>query len=109
MMDKRTFTKLAGISAAFVLFPSLARSQQLSAPSPLGRFLLVASEGLYVVERDGSCSWSYEPAPNRKPMTGMEADIIYDGSPLPNGNFLLSTHQYLREVDRNKRTVWEYR
>jgi hypothetical protein len=79
------------------------------AKSPLGRYLLVASEGLYVVEPDGRCSWSYNPAPQGKQVRGMEEDIIYDGWALPNGHFLYSTHQYLREIDQGKRTVWEYR
>ena len=76
---------------------------------PLGRYLLVASEGLYVVEEDGRASWSYHPAPAGKQVRGLEEDIIYDGWALPNGHFLYSTHQYLREIDREKRTVWEYR
>ena len=41
-----------------------ARDQDVaSADSPLRRYLLVASEGLYEVEPDGSCSWSYNPEP----------------------------------------------
>jgi hypothetical protein len=69
----------------------------------------VASEGLYVVERDGSSSWSYHPAPAGQQILGMEDDIIYDGWALPHDHYLFSTHRYIREIDRDKRTVWEYR
>lgn len=73
------------------------------------RMLLVASEGLYVMERDGQCSWFY----NVPPMNGIGAgefdDLIYDGRELPGGNFLYATHRYLREVNREGETVWEYR
>jgi len=79
------------------------------AASPLGRFLLVASEGLYVVEADGRSSWAYHPAPLGQQVRGMEDDIIYDGCPLPNGHYLFSTHRYIREIDKDKRTIWEYR
>ena len=67
----------------------------------LGRFLLVASEGLYVVESDGSCSWSYHPAPYGQQVKALEDDIIYDGWALPNDHYLFSTHRYIREIDRD--------
>ena len=69
--------------------------------SPLGRFLLVASEGLYVVEPDGSSSWAYHPAPLGQQVRGMEDDIIYDGCPLSNGHYLFSTHRYIRNFQKN--------
>lgn len=78
-------------------------------PAPLGRFLLVASEGLYVVEPDGKPSWTYHPEPYRGQGWVAYDDLIYDGWALPNGRFLYATHRYVREVDRDKRTVWEYR
>ncbi len=84
-------------------------AQEKSQTVHLGRFLLVASEGLYLVESDGSCSWSYHPAPYGQQVKAMEDDIIYDGWALPNGHYLFSTHRYIREIDRDKRTVWEYR
>ncbi len=82
---------------------------EITPASPLGRFLLVASEGLYVVEPNGRPSWSYHPAPHGQQVRGMEDDIIYDGFALPHDHYLFSTHRYIREIDRDKRTVWEYR
>jgi hypothetical protein len=87
----------------------LAWSADQRNPSPLGRHLLVASEGLYMVEADGRASWSYQPAPERQPFRGMEDDLIYDGWVLSNGHYLYSTHRYVREIDAAKRTLWEYR
>ncbi len=47
--------------------------------SPLGRYLLVASEGLYVVEPDGSCSWSHHPEPYQGQGWVEYDDLVYDG------------------------------
>ena len=79
------------------------------ADSPLGRYFLVASEGLYVVEKDGRPSWSYHPTPYQGQGWGKYDDLIYDGWVLPGERVLFSTHRYVRELDRNKQTVWEYR
>jgi len=77
--------------------------------SPLGRFLLQAAEGLYIVERDGTCSWSYTFAfPQRQTLTQFD-DLIGDACVLPSGNILYAANRYVREIDRQKRTVWEYR
>jgi hypothetical protein len=99
------------LSAGVIASQAIAAQDtgQLTPASPLGRFLLVASEGLYVVEADGHLSWSYHPAPYGQQVRGMEDDIIYDGSALPNDHYLFSTHRYIREIDRDKHTVWEYR
>lgn len=77
--------------------------------SPLGRYLLVASEGLYVVEPDGSCSWSYNPEPYKGQGWVEYDDLVYDGCALPDDRFLFATHRYVREVDRHGKTIWEYR
>ena len=77
--------------------------------SPLARYLLVASEGLYVVESDGNCSWSYHPEPYNGQGWVEYDDLIYDGCALPDDRFLFATHRYVREVDRSGRTLWEYR
>ena len=77
--------------------------------SPLGRYLLVASEGLYVVEPDGSCSWSYNPEPYKGQGWGKYDDLVYDGCALPDDRFLFATHRYVREIDRDGKTIWEYR
>ena len=75
----------------------------------IGRFLLVASEGLYIVESDGRCSWSFTVPPLNGQSPGEFDHLIYDGWALTNGNILFGTHRYVREIDRQKRTVWEYR
>lgn len=75
----------------------------------IGRFLLVSAEGLYVVEADRSSSWSYKSAPYEHDGSTKYDDLLYDGWALPNGHFLFSAHKFAREIDREKRTVWEYR
>ena len=92
-----------GVRAANAQDPSIATT------SPLGRFLLVASDGLYVVESDGHCSWSYNPAPANSQGQVENDNLIYDGSVLPNGHFIFGTHRYVREVDREQKVIWEYR
>ena len=75
----------------------------------IGRFLLVSSEGLYIVESDGRCSWSFTVPPLDGQSPGEFDHLIYDGWALPNGNILYGTHRYVREINRQKQTVWEYR
>src|SRR5262252_6362535 len=106
MMDHFGQAARAGLAlgTALVLWQALAASEPA-----LGRYLLVSSEGLYVVEPDGRPSWSYHPAPPGQQVRAMEDDIIYDGSAIPGGHFVFSTHRYIREIDRDKKTVWEYR
>ena len=76
---------------------------------PLGRFLLVASDGLYIMEPNGGCSWSYNPEPYKGQGWVEYDDLVYDGCALPNDRFLFATHRYVREVDLDGRTIWEYR
>ncbi len=101
------------ITAAALLSPGAARAADdqtaSAAAAPLQRYLLVASEGLYVVEPDGSCSWAYNPTPYQGQGWVEYDDLVYDGCSLPNGHFLYATHRYVREVDSEKQTVWEYR
>lgn len=59
---------LALLSLVIMLFQTLPfgladEKAPTTGESPLGRYLLVASEGLYVVEPDGSCSWFYHTEP----------------------------------------------
>ena len=117
VLKRSGFVKRTVIASFITINVGLIALQGIAAPdkrdvtpkSPLGRFLLVASEGLYVVEPDGRSSWSYHPAAIGQQVRGMEDDIIYDGIALPNGHYLFSTHRYIREIDHEKRTVWEYR
>jgi len=78
-------------------------------PSPAGRFLLVSSDGLYVVEPDGSSSWSHRPAAVPADATTAYDEMIYDGWPIANKRFLFATHRYARMIDSGGRALWEYR
>jgi len=83
--------------------------QPATSAAPIGRFLLVASEGLYVVESDGKPSWSFNPPAYKGQGLVKYDDLVYDGCQLPDGHFLYAAHRYAREIDREKKTVWEYR
>ncbi len=78
-------------------------------PSPLGRFLLQASEGIYIVEPDLTCSWSYTfPPPVKQTLTQYD-DLIGDAVMLLSGHVIYSANRYVREIDRGRKTIWEYR
>lgn len=112
MKDRRVLAIIVSclaVCAGLIWLQGTAFHVDAAETSLLGRFLLVASEGLYVLEADGGASWSYHPTTSGQQVRGMEDDIIYDGFALENGHYLYSTHRYIREIDSNKRTVWEYR
>lgn len=77
--------------------------------SPLGRFLLVAAEGIYIVEADLSCSWSHTFSPPVKQTLTQFDDLISDACVLPSGHILYAANRYVREIERDRKTVWEYR
>ena len=89
----------------FVLFAG-PRVSNRDASSPVGRFLLVSSDGLFLVEENGRASWSHRPSSDT---SSAYDDIIYDGWPLAGERFLFSTHRFAREIDKNGHTRWEYR
>ena len=101
------------ISALTILGTRTAWSEGAGFGKPdqegIGRFLLVSSEGLYIVESDGRCSWSFTVPPLGGQSPGEFDHLIYDGWALANGNILYGTHRYVREINRQKQTVWEYR
>ena len=86
----------SAIAFCLTLGAGLMTGQSMPA-SALGRYLLVASEGLYVVEANGRPSWSYHPAPYGQQVKAMEDDIIYDGFALPGD---APFRYYIREIDR---------
>ena len=65
----------------------------------IGRFLLVASEGLYIVESDGRCSWSFTVPPLNGESRGEFDHLIYDGWALSNGN-VLYPRLFMGHVDK---------
>ena len=113
MTSKRTQTFMLRITTALLTVIQATTFLIAASPGPNTvlpyRLLLVASEGLYVVERDGTCSWSYNVPPMDGVGAGVFDDLVYDGQALPDGRFLYATHRYLREIDRQGETVWEYR
>ena len=103
---------LFSLSMLICLMASIGFAEEktlTTSKSPLERYLLVASDGLYVVEPDGSCSWSYNPEPDKGQGWVEYDDLVYDGCALTDDRFLFATHRYVREIDRDGKTIWEYR
>lgn len=107
--DYRTFSFALLILICHARLSMAGESVSRNGESPLGRYLLVASEGLYTIEPDGTCSWSYNPEPYKGQGWVEYDDLVYDGCALPDNRFLLSTHRYVREVDGAGTTIWEHR
>lgn len=106
-MMRRGCLGILGLLVALAIGATTAATA--AEPSPLGRFLLVAAEGLYIVEPDLSCSWSYTfPPPVGQTLT-QYPDMVSDGWILPGGNILYAANCYVREITPDKKTVWEYR
>lgn len=76
-----------------------------------GSVLLASAEGLSVFRRDGSMEFGYFPTVPKdgKPLTPAWGDMIYDAHRLPTGNYLCSSHHFVRELSRDGTLVWEYR
>ena len=103
---------LFSLSMLICLMASIGFAEEktlTTSKSPLERYLLVASDGLYVVEPDGSCPWSYNPEPYKGQGWVEYDDLVYDGCALTDDRFLFATHRYVREIDRDGKTIWEYR
>jgi hypothetical protein len=69
-----------------------------------GSVLLASAEGVSVFSRDGEMKFGrFSPSP-----VAFD-DMVYDAWRLPSGNFLYSSHRYVRESSPAGQTQWEYR
>jgi hypothetical protein len=80
----------------------------------IGSVLLASCEGLSVWDREGQRGFARFFVPDVPP-AGAKAsvvawgDMIYDGHRLPSGNYLCSSHEWIREIAPDGSIVWEYR
>jgi len=76
-----------------------------------GDFLLASGEGISVFDRDGTMKFGKfaTALKDGKPEPLDYSDMVYDGHWLPSGNYLYSSHHYIREITPGGKTVWEYR
>ena len=101
------------MSASRFLLPILCASVlPLSAadPSP-GSVLLASADGLSVFDRAGAMSFGrfFVPMNEGKPGAAEWSDMIYDGCKLASGNYLCSSHHWVRELSPEGKVLWEYR
>ena len=82
-----------------------------SAPVDPGSVFVASAEGVSVFNRDGAMTFGHfvTSLTDGKPGPVEWDDMIYDGWRLPSGNYLCSSHRYVRELDPQGNTLWEFR
>lgn len=112
-MERPTsFAELLVCTFLFGLGPCVSpATAQEADPDPKGAILLASAEGLSVFKRDGVMEFGYfhTPLKDGKPAPVAWSDMIYDGHRLPGGNYVCSSHHFVRELAPDGRVVWEYR
>lgn len=76
-----------------------------------GSVLLASADGVSVFDRAGAMSFGkfVNSTKDGKPEPIEWSDMIYDGCRLPSGNYLCSSHHFVREFAPDGKMVWEYR
>jgi|UniRef100_UPI00378440C6 hypothetical protein len=100
------FLSLIGASA--LLSISLAAQETQVMP---GSVLIASADGLSVFDRTGAMSFGqfFVSMNEDKPGAAVWSDMIYDGCRLASGNYLASSHEWVRELTNKGAVVWEYR
>lgn len=82
-------------------------------PPPVdpGSVFVASAEGVSVFDRDGAMTFGHfvTSLTDGKPGPLEWDDMVYDGWRLPSGNYLCSSHRYVRELDPSGNTLWEFR
>ncbi len=101
---------------ALVLTPRMmtAEEQAPKVPTPAlesGSVFIASAEGISVFGRDGTMEFGsfVTEVVDGKPGPVEWDDMVYDGWKLPSGNYLCSSHRYVRELDEKGALLWEYR
>jgi len=92
---------------AFVLLGAL----QAPAAPDAGSIFVASAEGVSVFDRDGAMAFGHfvTSAKDGGPGPLEWDDMVYDGWKLPSGNYLFSSHRYVRELSAAGELLWEYR
>jgi len=85
-------------------------AQERSSVLP-GSVLLASAEGVSVFDREGAMTFGQFSTTlvDGKPGALGWSDMIYDGWKLAAGNYLCSSHHFVRELTPDGKTVWEFR
>jgi hypothetical protein len=99
---------LSLIGASALLSISLAAQETQVMP---GSVLIASADGLSVFDRTGAMSFGqfFVSIDEDKPGAAVWSDMIYDGCRLASGNYLASSHEWVRELTNKGAVVWEYR
>jgi hypothetical protein len=95
----------------WAITPLAQVSAQESSGLVPGSVLLASAEGLSVFDREGRMTFGKFATTlvDGKPGALGWSDMIYDGWKLPSGNYLCSSHHFVRELTPDGETLWEYR
>lgn len=76
-----------------------------------GSVLLASADGVSVFDRDGSMTFGKFTTVLKDGAPGPVewSDMIYDACRLPSGNYLCSSHHFVRELASDGKTLWEFR
>jgi len=76
-----------------------------------GSVLLASADGVSVFDREGTMKFGQftTSLKDGKPGPLGWSDMIYDGCRLPSGNYLCSSHHFVRELSPDGKTLWEFR
>ncbi len=76
-----------------------------------GNLMLASAEGVSVFTRDGAMPFGHfvTTLKDGKPGPVEWDDMVYDGWRLDSGNYLCSSHRYVRELSPDGKLVWEFR
>jgi len=76
-----------------------------------GSVLLASADGVSVFDREGAMTFGRftTTLKDGKPGALEWSDMIYDGCKLPSGNYLCSSHHFVRELAPDGKTLWEFR
>ncbi|MCC6145431.1 MAG: DUF1549 domain-containing protein, partial [Candidatus Hydrogenedentes bacterium] len=101
--------RLRALSCALALCAPGALAQ--SAFVDPGSIFIASAEGVSVFNRDGTMTFGHFVTSLKEGAPGPVEwdDMVYDGWRLPTGNYLCSSHRYVRELDPQGNTLWEYR
>ena len=76
-----------------------------------GSVLLASADGVSIFDRSGAMTFGRFSTlvKDGKPGPVDWSDMIYDGCKLPSGNYLCSSHHFVRELAPDGATLWEFR
>lgn len=96
------------ISLFAILSAALAAEEGAVLP---GSILLASGEGLSVFDRDGAMKFGrfFVPVADGKGEPTPWSDIAYDGCRMTSGNYLCSSHEWVREIAPDGKIIREYR